>query len=303
MRLMHNNFTPSVLKVLCKKYSLTPSKRYGQNFLISDAPVKKMVDAGNLGKEDTVLEIGPGFGILTFALAPFVKKIIAYEIEKKLQPYWEEKQKQYANIEIIWGNALKEIGDIRDKKYKVIANLPYQITSHALRTLLELENKPEQIIVMVQKEVAERICATPGGMSLLSVSVQYYGDPEIIAKVPKGNFWPQPKVDSAVLSITNIKRESPAKDSGVANASSPKNKLAFVTPDEEFFKVVKIGFSSKRKQLFGNLSKGLNLPKEKIKKAILDVAGNEKIRAEELGIEDWIELYKHLNIQTYKHLN
>ena len=272
--------SPSELKSLCAKYHLNPSKQYGQNYLISDAPIKKMIEAAELSLDDIVVEIGPGFGILTFSLAPLVKKVFAFEIEKKLMPFWKEKQKEFPNVEIIWGNALDRIMnyELGIMKYKVIANLPYQITSHLLRTLLEMENKPERIIIMVQKEVAERICAKPrsagsrqtGTMSMLAVSVQYYGEPKIITKVLKGNFWPSPQVDSTVLCIKTFKHP---------------NIQTF--NDEEFFRVVKAGFTNKRKQLWHNLSSHLGLEKEAVKNIVKEATGNEKIRAEDLSVEDW----------------
>jgi 16S rRNA (adenine1518-N6/adenine1519-N6)-dimethyltransferase len=160
--------------------------------------------------------------------------------------------------------------------YKVVANIPYQITSNLLKVLLEAENKPESITVMVQKEVAERICAEPGNMSLLAVSVQYYGEVKIIAKVSKGNFWPSPKVDSAVLQVKSLKSKVKSRDS------------------EKFFKVVKAGFKNKRKQLWRNLSEGLKLDKESVKKVLIGVVGNERVRAEELSVEQWAEVSKRL---------
>lgn len=269
---MHELYTPSYLKALCAQYDLTPSKKYGQNYLISDAPIQKMISAGELDRTDTVVEIGPGFGVLTLAMAPLVKQVVAFEIEKKLEGYWEEKMEQYPNVNIVWGNALKEIGKKKldiGGEYKVLANLPYQITSNAIRTLLELEQKPERIVIMVQKEVADRICAPVGDMSVLALSVQYYGSPSIVTKVPKGSFWPSPKVDSAVVAITNIVDKPGA---------------------EPFFRFVRAGFANKRKQLWKNLSIGLSLSGEQVKAALHQVVQNEKVRAEELSVENWEQL-------------
>lgn len=281
--------SPSVIKELCQKYGLSPSKKYGQNYLISDSPIKKMLAAGELNKDDVVVEIGPGFGILTLSLAPLVKKVVAFEIEKKIKAYWDEKEKEFLNLEVVWGNALTEMKSHKSKvislkskggsTYKVIANLPYQITSHVLRTLLELENKPERIIVMVQKEVADRICAKPNNMSILAVSVQYFGEPKIVTKVDRGNFWPQPKVDSAVLSINNIHKRSEL------------NKKVNHFTDEQFFRVVRAGFASKRKQLWSNLNRvkfNKILTSDDIKNIVILATGNEKVRAEELSVEQWI---------------
>jgi len=282
-----NLFKPTYLKELCQKYSLNPSKKYGQNYLTSEGVIDKIIKVADLKKTDTVVEIGPGFGVLTLALASRVKKVMAFEIERKLDEYWKKEIKDQEingdKIEIIWGNALKELIAYSlqlTAGYKVVANIPYQITSNLLRVLLELENKPESITVMVQKEVAERICAERGVMSLLAVSVQYYGDPKIIARVNKGNFWPSPKVDSAIL---QIRIKSAQGGSALGGEKGKRNKRF----DEEFFKVVKAGFTNKRKQLWRNLSEGLNIDRDKVKNILTEIVGNEKIRAEELGVDDW----------------
>jgi len=265
-------YKPSYLIELCKKYNLSPSKKYGQNYLMTKIYIDKMLEAGEINKDDLVVEVGPGFGVLTFALAEKAGKIVSFEIEQKLKEYWEENKSD--NLEIVWGDVIQKIQNPNYKfqKYKLIANLPYQITSKILRLFLEMENKPEKIVVMVQKEVAERIVAKPGDMSVLAISVQYYGQPKVVAKVTKGNFWPSPKVDSAVLLINNIK--------------SPNNDFS----DEHFFEVVKVGFAQKRKQLWRNLSQGLKLDAGKVKGILVEVCGNEKIRAEELGVEEWVEI-------------
>jgi len=245
-----------------------------------------MIEAGELTPEDTVVEIGPGFGVLTLAMAPHVQQVIAFEIEKKLEAYWEEQQRTFKNIEIVWGNALKEIGNKKlsaqggsalggelGSSYKVLANLPYQITSNVIRTLLELEQKPERIVIMVQKEVAERICAKPGDMSVLAISIQYYGTPNIVTKVTKGNFWPAPKVDSAVVSITNIQDRDDA---------------------ETFFRYVRAGFQNKRKQLWRNLSQTLHIDGENVKRVLRDVVGDERVRAEDLSVKKWEDVIDRL---------
>ena len=273
----HSNvYKPSYLIELCKKYNLSPSKKYGQNYLMTKIYIDKMLEAGEINKDDLVVEVGPGFGVLTFALAEKAEKVVSFEIEQKLKEYWEENSPE--NLEIVWGDVLKKfsIFNFQFSKYKVIANLPYQITSGILRMFLELENKPEKIVVMVQKEVAQRITAKKGDMSVLAISVQYYGQPKTVAKVTKGNFWPSPKVDSAVLLIDNIK--------------SPNNDFS----DEYFFEVVKAGFAQKRKQLWRNLSQGLNLDGEKVKIVLEDVCGNDKIRAEELDVLDWVKVVESI---------
>ncbi len=275
-------FKVTYLKEICKQYGFSPSKKYGQNFLIQEWPIKKILEAAGVTKKDTVIEIGPGFGILTFALAERAGHVIAFEIEKKLESYWKEiinKEINGDKIEMKWGNALNNLSLITYhlSSYKVVANLPYQITSQVLRTLLELENKPESITIMVQKEVAERICACPPNMSLLAVSVQYYGQPKIMAKISRGNFWPEPKVDSSILVIRRISKIS-------------------ILSSERFFQVVRTGFANKRKQLHKNLAVGLKIDDEKIKNILLDICDNEKARAEELSLGQWRELVKKLEI-------
>jgi len=269
-----NLYKPSYLIELCKKYNLSPSKKYGQNYLMTKIYIDKMLEAGEINKEDLVVEVGLGFGVLTFALVEKAGKVVAFEIEQKLKDYWEENKSE--NLEIVWGDVMRKFNEVNLKKYKLIANLPYQITSGILRMFLEMENKPEKIVVMVQKEVAERITAKKGDMSVLAISVQYYGQPRVVAKVTKGNFWPSPKVDSAVLLIDNIK--------------SPQNDFS----DEYFFTVVKAGFVQKRKQLWRNLSQGLNLDGEKIKSILQEICGNDKIRAEELGVEEWVKIANNI---------
>lgn len=277
---MNDLHSPTHLKALCKQYRLTPSKKYGQNYLISSAPIQKMIAAAALTKKDTVVEIGPGFGVLTLAIAPLVKQVFAFEIEKKLKPYWEEQQVTHPNVSILWGNALKEFdvhADTFGASYSVLANLPYQITSNALRTLLEATNKPKQIIVMVQKEVAQRMCAKAGDMSLLAVSVQYYGVPRIIAKVPRGSFWPPPNVDSAVVAIDDISQKQYS---------------------DLFFRVVRAGFANKRKQLWRNLSEGLDLSAEKVKGALEAVGVDQRVRAQALTVEAWEALTKKISTDS-----
>lgn len=267
---------PPFLKELMQKYHLTPSKVYGQNYLISDRPIQAMLEAGELSARDVVLEVGPGFGILTLALLPRVQKVFAFEIEKKLEPYWQEKILEHPGLEMVWGNVLSRLSDITKNltEYKVIANLPYQITSHILRLFLESDPKPERMVVMVQKEVAERICAKPGDMSLLALSVQYFGTPRIVTRVARGSFWPSPRVDSAVLAITNIQSPSQQRD---------------------FFRLAHAGFAHPRKQLWSNLVEGLKLDRERVKQTLREVVGNEKVRAEDLSVENWHQLVHKLS--------
>lgn len=265
-------FDHQYLKHLCQKYGLVPSKKYGQNFLINPEPIEKMVEAAEIKPDDTVVEVGPGFGVLTLALVEKATKVLSFEIEKKIEPYWAEELKKHNNLEIVWGNVLHEVesqNSIKSlKSYKVVANLPYQITSQILRAFLEMENKPGVMVLMVQKEVAERICAPAGDMSVLSVSVQYYGEPEIIAYVPRSSFWPVPAVDSVVIRVR-----------------INKNKAVIKNEADLLFKIVKAGFSSRRKMLIKNLSAVID--KDKIRSVFKELGIDEKVRAQELSVEQW----------------
>ncbi|MEK7131525.1 MAG: 16S rRNA (adenine(1518)-N(6)/adenine(1519)-N(6))-dimethyltransferase RsmA [Patescibacteria group bacterium] len=274
---MTSLYNINYLQHLCKKFGLIPSKKYGQNFLINEEPIAKMLEAAEITKDDVVVEVGPGFGVLTLALAEKAQKVLAFEIEKKLEPYWNELKeiKKLGNLEIIWGNILYEIKNLKIKNYKIISNLPYQITSNVIRKFLETENKPELMVLMVQKEVAERICAKPGDMSVLAISVQCSAEPEIVMYVPKSYFWPVPGVDSAVIKIRS-------RELGVGSRKQ----------DEGFFKIVKAGFANRRKMLIKNLSSVMD--KKKLPAIFKELGISDKARAQELSVEQWISLVRKL---------
>jgi 16S rRNA (adenine1518-N6/adenine1519-N6)-dimethyltransferase len=262
--------TVTQIKNLCFKYGLVPSKKYGQNYLIHEHLVNKIVEAITVNKKDTVVEVGAGFGILTLALAEKAKKVISYEIEKKLADYWTEKLATLKNVEIIWGNFLHQSEKLNLKNYKVAANLPYQITSKIIRLFLTMKNPPSDMVFMIQKEVGERIIAKPGEMSLLAVSTQYYAEPKIICQVSRNNFWPVPKVDSAVLFLK----------------MKPRKKNTF--SDEQFFQIAKAGFSHPRKMLLKNLLSLSELDnKDKWVKIFTKLNIDQKIRAEGLSVDQW----------------
>lgn len=295
-------FNQSELQSLCRRYRLTPSKKYGQNYLLDPAVVDALIAAANIGPDDTVIEIGPGFGTLTFALAA-AGRVVAFEIEKKLQTYWEELKnnpdlKKIAglsgldNVRIEWGDVLKLAPTVVARlstsagpgAYKVVANLPYQITSPVIRLFLETAAKPPVMMALtVQKEVAERICAKPGAMSLLSVSVQYYGRPEIVAIVPRQSFWPQPSVDSAVIKISAIRQRD----------RSDARRKADVAADQQFFKLVKAGFANRRKLLIKNLAAlskendQINGNRSRIEEIFSALGVSLTARAQELSVAQW----------------
>ena len=297
---MSKLYNPDYLKHLCLKYKLTPSRRYGQNFLIEPEVIEKILTVAGLKAEETVVEVGPGFGVLTLALAEKVKKVVAFEIEKKLAPYWEEKIKQHKNIQIVWGNILKQVESYSARGGsafggKVVANLPYQITSAVIRLFLENANPPELMVLMAQKEVAERICARPGDMSLLSVAVQYYADPEMVATVPRTNFWPEPRVDSAIIKLSLRGVRQLADDEAIPRDRHAPSGLAMTS--EFFFKIVKAGFSSRRKMLIKNLAPLCGKNKAKLRDIFSKIGLNEKVRAQELSVEQWRQLVEV--IHTY----
>lgn len=270
------------IKELFKKYNLRPSKRLGQNFLIDKKVLRKIIETANLQPNDLVLEIGPGIGNLTQELAKKAKKVIAIEKDPKMAEILKEKLKDFHNVEIITGDALKIPNtkyEIQNMKYKLVANLPYYIVSPVIRKFLELpETRPRLMVLMVQKEVAQRICAKPPDMSLLAVSVQFYAKPKIVSYVSKKSFWPVPKVNGAILKIS---------------AFNQRRKSAF---NQRFFRIVRAGFSQPRKQIINNLAKMLKLDKEKTKAWLLKNNVQPSQRPETLEIQDWLALAEDLHI-------
>jgi len=271
-----NQFSEKSTKNIFKKYRIQPLKRLGQNFLIDKAAIKKIIEASNLNSDDIVLEIGPGSGVLTKELASKIQKVVAIEKDYKMIEILKEELKDFNNIEIIQGDILKN-KTFKIKDYKVIGNLPFYLTAPVIRQFLEADNPPKEMILVVQKEVGQRICAKPPKMSILANSVQFYAKPEIISYISKKSFWPSPKVDSAIIKI------------------SKKPLLASKIDRNLFFKVVKAGFSQPRKQLINNLSKGLKIERENIKKWLLINKIQPSQRAETLNVEDWVNLTQNFN--------
>ncbi|MEK7653051.1 MAG: rRNA adenine dimethyltransferase family protein [Patescibacteria group bacterium] len=338
--------TISEIKLLCRQCNIVPNKSHGQNFLIDENIVKKIIEAAEIEKDEIILEVGPGLGILTSELVKCAGRVVAVELDKnifgflqaeffldpslalplnkgegrravrpppcfkegvrgwskiKIPPpfrhpslkqgggktYYALKQgegKTVKNLEIIQGDILKlNPGDfgLKDFKYKVVANLPYSITSFFLRRFLEQAPRPSEMILMVQKEVAERVVAQPGKMSVLSVAAQFFSQPKILFKVSRSCFWPEPEVDSAVISL-KLAKKLPFDDS------------------KEFFRIVKIGFSSRRKQLQNNLAAGLKVKNEEIKEILRGLGFDQKVRAQELRVEDWVKLVEKIqNIKIF----
>lgn len=269
------------IKKALEESDLKVLKSLGQNFLIDANVLADIVAAADLSGDDTVIEVGPGMGVLTFELAKKCRKVIAIEKDKKmskvLQKEIAEKVGDKSNIEIINDDVLKInlpkfLSERGVSKYKVVANIPYYITSMIIKLFLETEQQPEEMVLLVQKEVAQRICASSGEMSILALSVLLYGEPTIIRTVSSKAFYPVPKVDSAILKIENIGKKYSDEDY------------------KKIFRLIKIGFSSKRKKLANNLSAGLKLDKTEAEKILTDCGLNINARAQDLSVEDWVRM-------------
>ena len=270
-----NDIPPLNAATILKRYGLRADKSLGQNFLQDPIALEKITAAAGIRPTDSVLEIGPGLGSLTRYLAVSAQEVVAVELDDNLIPPLRTVIAPYANIRLIHGDILKfppaEL--IRQPGYLVVANIPYYITSAIIRHLLENEPKPRRIVLTIQKEVANRICAVPGDMSLLALSVQVYGEPRIAARIPAGAFFPAPKVDSAVLCLDvypepQIRRESL----------------------ETFFKLIKAGFSQKRKTLRNSLSSGLHISPMEAADLLTQAGIDPQRRAETVSIPEWQRL-------------
>jgi len=262
---------------LLRQFDLRARKRLGQHFLIDGEVLQLIASAAELTPDDVVVEIGPGLGILTRELAQRAGWVIAIELDNKLAALLKQTLASFNNITIINDDVLKiKPEDLLQKPagYKVVANLPYYITAPVLRHFLEASAKPQTMIVMVQKEVAQVIVAEAGDMSLLSVSVQFYGEPRIISYVPAQCFYPPPEVDSAILRIDLYPQPTVTVDEG------------------SFFELVRAGFAAPRKQLVNSLAQGLRLAKGEVLPLLerADIAPQR--RAETLTLEEWARLWR-----------
>jgi 16S rRNA (adenine1518-N6/adenine1519-N6)-dimethyltransferase len=268
------------IKSALKELNITPNKRLGQNFLLTVSTYQKIVSSLNLSSDDTVLEVGPGIGTLTKFLAETGCSVLAVEKDKNLIQYLIKKFASMPNVKIIGGDILEfkpAKFDLTEMNYKLVGNIPYYLTSRLLRIVFESWPTPKLITFMMQSEVAQKIRSTPPDMTLLSVSVQYYSKPRIIANVPAGNFYPPPDVDSAIVQFT-------PHEHGIINKAGV----------DDFFAVVSAGFKQKRKQLINILPKNLNISKEDIFNALTKLGIDPKQRAETLTISQWQQLTNQL---------
>jgi len=278
LSLMGAGLLLSQTKKELRRLDLHAKKGLGQHFLIDERVLKSIVSAADLSADDTVVEVGPGLGILTRELAKNAGKVIAVEIDARLASVLKETLSPWPNVTIINADILKIDPQAlldRETPYKVVANLPFYIASAVLRHFLEASLKPHLMVVTVQKEVAQAIVAQPGKMSLLSVSVQFYGKPTIVEYVPARCFYPPPKVDSAIVCIDLRRRPQLA-----------------VEDEAMFFRVVRSGFSAPRKQLHNSLGQSLGISRDDVT-ALLEEAGiSQKRRAETLSLDEWATLYR-----------
>lgn len=253
-------------------------KGLGQNFLIDKNVLNRIVSAAKLSPGDYVIEVGPGLGVLTQELVKNAGRVVAVELDSKMASALREKFADSSNVEIVEADILECAPDSLVSSggdYKVVGALPYNIASAVLRRFLEAERKPAVIVAVVQKEVAQSIAAGPGEMSLLSVGVQLYGKPAIVKSISPRSFYPQPKVDSAIVRI-DVYREPPVK----------------VDDEAVFFDVVRGGFSTPRKQLRNSLSHGLGITSNDADAALGRAGIDPKRRAETLSIVEWAALYR-----------
>jgi len=270
---------PDHPKAILQKYGIDPKKSLGQNFLFDENILARIVETAELTPADEVLEIGPGLGALSEQLAQKAGRLVVVELDERLIPILQMSLSRYDRVDIIQGDILdQDPAVLFSRPYKVVANVPYYITGAILRHLLQAEHKPTTMVLTVQKEVAKRITAEPPHMSLLAVSVQIYGRAQPITTIKAGAFWPRPEVDSAVVKIDLLAEE--------------ERPLSFAE-EEIFFRVVKAGFSQKRKQLQNNFRQ-LGLSKPAIRTLFEGIGFDGRRRAETLTVEEWQTLYRYL---------
>jgi len=278
---------------------LRARKGLGQHFLIDEEVLGLVASAAELAPEDVVIEVGSGLGVLARELARRVGWLFAIELDDKLALFLQKSLAPFSNVSVINQDIRQVVpaillGERRaglssvvgdHLSYKVVANLPYYITSPVLRHFLEASLKPELMVVMVQKEVAEAITAGPGQMSVLSVSVQLYGKAEIVSYVPARCFYPAPEVDSAILRV------------------SVYHKPAVDVDEESFFRLVRAGFTASRKQIANSLSQGLGLPKAEVLPLLEEAGMDSRRRAETLTLEEWAGLWRIISQREKGGLN
>lgn len=263
------------IPALLRMYGLHPKKGLGQNFLVDRSALRKVVEAAEIPPQAAVLEVGAGLGTLTQGLAAAARRVVAVELDAQLLPALRQATAAYPNVSVVQGDmlALDPAELMGEEGYFVVANIPYYITSALIRHLLEAPVKPARLVLTVQREVARRICAQPGEMSLLALSVQVYGRPSVAARIPAGAFYPPPKVDSAVVRVDLF-----------LEPFIPADRL------EEFFRLAHAGFGQKRKTLRNSLSAGLHISPSEAAARLENACVDPRRRAETLSLEEWRRL-------------
>ncbi|MGZ3602998.1 MAG: 16S rRNA (adenine(1518)-N(6)/adenine(1519)-N(6))-dimethyltransferase RsmA [Ktedonobacterales bacterium] len=263
------------LRAMLRRHGIHPNKGFGQHLLVDRHALDTIVEAADLRPDDSALEVGSGTGVLTVELAQRARRVVAVELDSAILPVLRETTRRFDNVEIIPRDLLDVQPEIvfGDAPYKLVANLPYYITALTLRHFLEAANPPRAMIVMVQWEVAQRMAAAPGDMSLLGLSVQFYGAPRILARVPASSFFPPPQVDSAIVRVDLY----------------PQPLLTGAARDR-FFGIAHAGFAEKRKQLHNSLARNLHLPQETISSWLAAAQIDPVRRAETLSIDEWLRL-------------
>ena len=266
------------VKKILRQIGLKPSRAAGQNFLIDQAPLTAMIDTADIQPGDAVLEIGPGLGVLTEQLLAAGAEVTAVELDQRLFSYLKKRFAHQTKLQLIHNDIFKVRLDqiFSDGAYKLVANLPYSSTSLIFRNFLSLSPRPISLTTMIQREVAKRLTADVGKMSLLSVTAQYYSHIDFITDVPRTAFWPSPEVDSAIIHC----QVKPWPDENEA---------------KKFLRVVRAGFSSRRKQLKNSLAAGLQIPVTEVEKVMNMLVLKPSLRAQDLRVEDWLKLAKNLN--------
>jgi len=265
------------LRNLLYAHNMRPNKAFGQNFLIDRSILMKIVEAAEIDADDEILEVGAGTGVLTRELAPRARRVVAVELERDMLALLAKTTSFYSNVELVARNLLflDPVAVFGQAPYKLVANLPYYITAPTFRHFLESANPPRVLVVMVQQEVAQRIIAQPGDLSILAISVQFYGQPRIMAQVPASSFYPVPKVDSAILRV-DVHEDAPLSS----------------VERESFFRLVQAGFSERRKQLHNSLTHGLHYKNEIVRAWLAEAGIGASRRAETLSIAEWLQLWR-----------
>lgn len=267
------------IQTLLKSHGIHPNKTFGQNFLMNEIVLQDIVDSVPLQRGEALMEVGPGIGNLTKKLLEKNEFVLAVEKDESFARILHSLKKQYRNFRYEFSDVLKFDFQkfLKDYRYHVVANIPYYITGKIIQLFLQAKHKPETLTLLVQKEVAENVIAKPGQLNLLAISVQLYGEAKILEKVPARDFFPAPKVDSAVLQIKILQK--------------PKYEVG---DEKKFFKILRACFAGKRKQIHNTLKNNLGLEKDLVAKILEECKVSQQARPQELSIEQWLLLVKKI---------